>query len=55
MQYKQFQLYLLLAITSFGMLVMKENLFFHSDLKVALVVIVPASLKKFPNCYKNYP
>ena len=26
---------------------MKENSFFHSDLKVALVVAVPASLERF--------
>ena len=29
------------------MLVMKENYFFHSDLKVVLVVAVPASLERF--------
>ena len=29
------------------MLVMKENYFFHSDLKVVLVVAVPASLECF--------
>ena len=37
----------LLDITSFGALRMKENSFFHSDLKVALVVAVPASLERF--------
>ena len=42
----QLKLYLLMVITSFGMLVMKENSFFHSDLKVVLVV-VPASLERF--------
>ena len=47
MQYEQFQLYLLLAITSFGTLVMKENYFFHLDLKFVLVVVVPAILELF--------
>ena len=47
MQYEQFQLYLLLALTSFGTLVMKENYFFHSDLKFVLVVVVPAILERF--------
>ena len=46
-QYEQFQLYLLLALTSFGALVMKENSFFNSDLKVILVVVVPASCGRF--------
>ena len=46
-QYEQFQLYLLLALTSFGTLVMKENSFFNSDLKVILVVVVPASCGRF--------
>ena len=36
-----------MAITPFGMLVMKENSFFHSDLKVVLAVVVPASLERF--------
>ena len=47
MQYEQFQFYLLLAITSFGTLVMKKNSFFHSDLKVVLVVAVATSLERF--------
>ena len=46
-QYEQFQLYLLLTLTSFGTLVMKENSFFNSDLKVILVVVVPASCGRF--------
>ena len=46
-QYEQFQLYLLLALTSFGTLVMKDNSFFNSDLKVILVVVVPASCGRF--------
>ena len=29
------------------MLVMKENSFFHSDLKIVLVMFVPASLERF--------
>ena len=36
-----------MAITPFGMLVMKENSFFHLDLKVVLVVVIPASLERF--------
>ena len=32
---------------SFGMLVMKENYFFHSDLKVVLVVALPSSWEHF--------
>ena len=47
MHYEQFQLHLLLAVTSFGTLVTKENYFFHSDLKVVLVVVVPAILERF--------
>ena len=39
--------YLSLALTSFGTLVMKENSFFNSDLKVILVVVVPASCGRF--------
>ena len=34
-------------MTSFGTLVMKENYFFHSDLKIVLVVVVPAILERF--------
>ena len=44
---QQFQLYLLLAMTSFGALVMKENYFFHSYLKVVLVVVISAILEHF--------
>ena len=47
MKYEQFQLYLLLATTSFGTLVMKENYLFHSDLKVVLVFPVTTSLEHF--------
>ena len=46
-QYEQFQLYLLRALKSFGTLVMKENSFFNSDLKVILMVAVPASCGRF--------
>ena len=47
MYYQQFQLYLLLAITSSGTPVMKESSFFHSDLKFVLVVVVTTSLERF--------
>ena len=47
MYYQQFQLYLLLAITSSGTPVMKESSFFHSDLKFVLVVVVTTSLDRF--------
>ena len=47
MYYQQFQLYLLLAITSPGTPVMKENSFLHSDLKFVLVVVITTSLEHF--------
>ena len=34
-------------LISFGTLVIKENSFFHSDLKVVLVVNDPVSLERF--------
>ena len=34
-------------MTSFGALVMKENYFFHSNLKVVLVVVISAILEHF--------
>ena len=34
---------------------MKENLLFHSDLKVVLVVIVPTSLRNFQIITKTIP
>ena len=34
-------------LISFGTLVIKENSFFHSDLKVVLVVNAPVSLERF--------
>ena len=48
-QCEQFQLYLLLAITSFGTLVMKENLLYN------IVVIVPASIRNFQIVTKTIP
>ena len=39
--------YISYRLTSFDALVLKGNFFFHSDLKVFLVVVTPASLERF--------